>query len=108
MLKKFVLKLKNKKVLNQLEKIEISDIAMDQYRLCVRKNKNESIDTLTNKLKRNFILGEKTNDYTSRYGNLYIFHKDNKITKIFNEKGGVANFSIDKKLKSELDYILGL
>ena len=108
MIKKFILTLKNKKLLKELESIHIRNSALQDYKRYVWNNRYEEDEKLIKKLKRNFILAEKVNSYTKKYGNLYIYHNDNTITKIFNQKGTSDGLNINEKLKSELDYILGI
>lgn len=106
MVKKFILTLKNKKLLKELESIHIRNSALQDYKKYVWNNRYEEDEKLIKKLKRNFILAEKVNSYTKKYGNLYIYHNDNTITKIFNQKGLSDGLNINEKLKSELNYIL--
>lgn len=108
MVKRFVLKLKNRKMLKELDKINIRNSALQDYKKYVWNNRYEEDEKLIKKLKRNFILAEKVNSYTKKYGNLYIYHNDNTITKIFNQKGLSDGLNINEKLKSELNYILGI
>ena len=107
-MKKCLLKIKHRKLLEQIEEIEISEEALKNYTLCVWNNRFEDINVLKKKLKRNFILASKMNDRTKKYGNLYIYHDGSVITKIYNQRGRSDGLKIDRKLKKELDYILGL
>jgi hypothetical protein len=108
MVKKFVLKLKNKKLLEELDKIEITHIALNQYRFDVRGNSKEKNEILSKKLKRNFILGKEIDNKTMQYGNLHISFENNKITGIKNFKGKSKGLEINEKLKKDLNYILGI
>lgn len=108
MVKKFILTLKNKKLLKELESIHIRNSALQDYKRYVWNNRYEEDEKLIKKLKRNFILAEDVCDNTKRYGNLYITHESNTITMIYNKKGLTKELHIDKKLKEELDYILGI
>lgn len=108
MVKKLVLKLKNRKILEELNKINIRNSALQDYKKHVWNNRYEEDERLIKKLKRNFILAEEVNSYTKKYENLYIYHSMNTITKIYNEKGSSNGLNIDVKLKEELNYILGI
>lgn len=109
MLKRLCLKNKYKDVLKQMDKIQISEKALYNYRYCVRKNKNESEDILIKKLKRNFILAKYISEHCKNYGNLYIFYSGNEITNIYNELNRKPKkLEVDLKTKEDLDYILNI
>lgn len=100
------LRMKHRKLLKQMKEIEVSEKALENYKAVVRSNKNLSEEKLIKKLKRNFVMSEPVNEYCSRFGNLFIYHKDKRITSIFNEKGKEIPCNINFKLKKELNKIL--
>lgn len=105
-MKKLLLKLKYKNLLDEIENLEITEIALKNYKECIYKNKFKDNEILEKKLRRNFVLAEDVNDYTKKYGNLYIYHAGNIITNIFSQKGNSDGLKIDKKLKKNLDTLL--
>lgn len=108
MVKRLVLKLKNRKIMEELNKINIRNSALQDYKKYVWNNRYEEDERLIKKLKRNFVLAEEVNHNTKRYGNLYITYENNTISGIYNKKGLAKGLNIDVKLKKELDYILGI
>lgn len=108
MIKITVLKMKYRKILKEMESIHINEKAFFQYKFDVRNNAEVSDKQLETKLKRNYILGKKVNDYKVRYGNLNIYHTGNTITNVVNNRGRQIKTKIDEKLKNDLNIILGL
>ena len=108
MIKRAVLKIKHRKILDKMSNLEISYSALNNYKKYVHGNVVEDDDTLRKKLRRNFTLGIDENSFTKKYGNLYIYYQGNLITNIYNQKGKSDGLKIDKKLKEDLDCLLGL
>lgn len=108
MIKRAVLKIKHRKILDKIDLIHIDRMAFLKYKFDVRDNKEESDERLEKKLKRNFILGQIVNEYKIRYGNLNIYHTGNTITNVVNNRGRNIKTKIDEKLKNDLNIILGL
>ena len=102
------LRFKHRKLLKEMNDITIEEKALKSYRFVVNGNIFEDDELLKKKLKRNFFIGEKINNRCVRYGNLYIYFKDNNITSIYNVKGKQIPLNINFKLKDELDSILGI
>ena len=108
MIKRAVLKIKHRKILDKLSNLEVSYSALNNYKKCVHGNVVEDDITLRKKLRRNFVLGTDENNFTKKYGNLYIFYQGNLITNIYNQKGKSDGLNVDRKLKKDLDYLLEL
>ena len=107
-MKKLLLKIKHKKLLEEIESIHIRELVLYKYKFDVGNNKDRDFEYLRKKLKRNFILGEKINEYKIRYGNLIIFHSGSTITNIVNEKRKYREFNIDHNLKKSLNILLDI
>lgn len=108
MVKELLLKIKHKKILEEMDKIEVSEKALTSYKYCVNNNRGLSRELLIKKLKRNFILGEKIDKYTVKYGNLHINFEGNLIKSIYNVRGSSDGLNVDNKLKEDLNIILDL
>lgn len=115
-MKRWFIKKLNKGLLEEMDKINVSKKALNQYKSYVRNNAKESDERAINKLKRNFLVGEhisanSDNTFTVRYGNLYIRgfnYKDGtvEINTIYNQKGRCTKFVIDNKLKNKIDKLI--
>lgn len=106
---KYFLKTKHRKLLKKMDKLSVTERALNQYRMYVRGNRDEGIGVLIKKLKRNVVLGKNINRHTVRFGNLYINIRENWIVSIYNKKGiKIPGCNINEKLKRELNVILGL
>ncbi len=119
-MKRWFIKRLNKGLLEEMDKINVSKKALNQYKSYVRNNAKESDERATNKLKRNFLVGEylSTNPninnedvFIVKYGNLYIRgfkYKDNtvEISTIYNQKGRCTQFNINNKLKNKIDNLM--
>ena len=108
MIKEIILEFKVRRLLNKMDKLYVSEKALAFYRECVNGNLYEDKKVLIKKLKRNYVLGKKINEYTVRYGNLIIYHTNNRITSIYNSRRKLTDNNIDYCLKEKLDYILNL
>ena len=102
------LRMKHKKLIKQMKGLEVSDKALFQYKTCVKGNNVESDELLIKKLKRNYVLAERVDYYSYRFGNLYINVDSNIIKSIYNVKGKYLPYNVNDKLKAELDKILGI
>lgn len=108
MIKRVILEFRLRGLIKEMDNLYVSERALEFYRECVKGNKYEDKKILIKKLKRNFVLGERVNHYTVRYGNLFIQHTNERITSIYNMKKNIGEAKIDYKLKKRLDYILEL
>ena len=112
-MKRLYCKITNKKLIQELEGIEVSQKAINQYQTYVKGNNEESMRLLSKKLRRNFMCG-KRNKSTVEYGNLRINYKwyrmDNsiEIISIYNIKGKPSKFNINNKLKNKIDKLIEL
>lgn len=95
----------------QVELLEISDYAKNQYKRFVRGNWNDSDEIIQKKLTRNFILATHINtqeDGTEirAFGQLYIYKKDNEVVKIGCGKGRCRTWVyINEREKKDLDKL---
>ena len=83
------------------------------YRKNVKENSSASDNLIQKKLTRNIKLAKKyqlaNNENLYLYGNLLIFVKGNKITKLYNIKGsGIKYFKPNKGRYEQLNNILGI
>ena len=112
-MKKLYYQITNKKLLEELKNIEVSQKAINQYQTYVKGNNEEGLKVLVRKLKRNFMCG-KRNKNTVEYGNLMINFKEYKdtntieITSIYNIKGKPWSFEVNNKLKNKIDKLIEL
>ena len=112
-MKKLYYQITNKKLIQVLESIEVSQKAINQYQTYVKGNNEESMRLLSKKLRRNFMCG-KRNKSTVEYGNLRINFKEYKdtdtveIISIYNIKGKPSKFNINNKLKQKIDKLIEL
>lgn len=112
-MKRLYYKITNKKLIQVLEGIEVSQKAINQYQTYVKGNNQESMSLLSKKLRRNFMCG-KRNRNTVEYGNLMINFKwykmDNsiEIISIYNKRGRPTKLDINNKLKDKIDKLIGL
>lgn len=115
-MKKWFIKKLNKGLLEEMDNINVSKKALYKYKRYVGDNYTESDKRALNKLKRNFLVGERMNanndgTFTVRYGNLYISgvnYKDNtvEINEIYNQRGKCTEFIINNKLKNKIDKLI--
>lgn len=114
-MKRWFIRKLNKGLLEEMDKINVSKKALNQYKSYVRNNSQETDERATSKLKRNFLVGEhistNSDTITVKYGNLYISglsYKDGtvEINEIYNQKGKGAQFNIDNKLKNKIDNLM--
>lgn len=106
-----------KEIKRQMDNIRISPIALESYRVFVRGNQDLDENTLTLKLKRNWLIGSttsrKANGYERRcLGNL-IIHSYNIdgvtfIKALYNRKGSARAYVINEELKEKINKIYNL
>ena len=100
------LRVKHRKLLKQMKELEVSEKALNTYRVIAKKEIKDNEEKLIKKLKRNFILAEQHDKYSKRFGNLYISYEGNIIKSVYNVKGKHLPCNIDFELKEELNSIL--
>lgn len=115
MIKKWLLKKKLVKV--GYEWVDISSMALMDYRYQVKGNKHEDIWTLERKLNRNYQMAEidtshdESDGYIHKnFGALKIIYDKSKnmIVGVVNHRGTGYQQDIDKHLKEKLNKIYGL
>lgn len=112
-MKRLYYKITNKKLIQVLESIEVSQKAINQYQTYVKGNNEESRNLLSKKLRRNFMCGKRGKN-TVEYGNLMInfkwYRMDNsvEIISIYNKKGKAIKLDINNKLKDKIDKLIEL
>ena len=111
-MKRLYYKITNKKLIEELENVEVSQKAINQYQTYVKGNNGENYSMLIRKLKRNFLCGKK-GKHTVEYGNLRINFKSYhdgmiEIISIYNIKGKPSKFNINNKLKQKIDKLIEL
>jgi hypothetical protein len=96
----------------QVELLNVSDYAKNQYKRFIRGNWNDSDEIIQKKLTRNFILGcnisiDNSDEIELRaYGNLYIYRKGNEIIKVgCSRKKCKAHIYINTREKNDLDKL---
>lgn len=99
-----------------MNNIKVTDLALDSYRNFVRGNKDLDNETLTNKLKRNYLVGNVTSrkeHYIRKtYGNMimhcYTVGDEVIIKSLYNRRGTARDYKINKELKEKIDNIYNL
>lgn len=98
----------------QVDLLNVSDYAEQQYRNFTRNSKNLSSETIRKKLHRDFIIGCHIATYPDgtqlrAYGNLYLYEKDYEIIKIGCCGGRCkAYVYINTREKKNLNLLLGI
>lgn len=100
----------------EMDNIKITDLALESYKNFVRGNQDLDNEVLTNKLKRNFLVGNVTSrreHYVRKtYGNMimhcYTVGDEVIIKSLYNRKGYNRDYKINEELKEKIDKIYNL
>ena len=86
MLRKFILKIINRKLIKEITSIKVTQKAIEDYRCQVKGKRSLTDEEIIKRIQRNFYLAKENDKGNNcrRYGNMNIHYKNNTILYIVN------------------------